>query len=66
MIKPRQLREVDPSDYTVDDTGVEYFDFTVGDGDEAVENKVVEVDFAVWDLTTGEMFGSSQEIGCTA
>ncbi len=63
VIEPRVPQVVDPSDYTVDDSGVEYYDFVVGDGDEAVVDKVVEINFALWDSSTLELIGSSDEIG---
>ena len=59
----RRLTEVAEEDYTVIDTGVKFYDIAVGDGDEVEDGRVVVLDFALWDLSTGQMMGASSEVG---
>lgn len=56
---PRQPIEVATTDFTDLADGLRYHDFTIGDGANAESGKVVSLDFAVWDMTTGELLGDS-------
>lgn len=51
-------REVAEEDYTVTDSGLQYFDFVAGEGSEAVTGDTLFVDYTGW-LTNGFIFDSS-------
>jgi FKBP-type peptidyl-prolyl cis-trans isomerase FkpA len=53
--EPRTVAE---DDYTVTDSGLKYYDFTDGSGDEAGPGDLVQVHYHGW-LESGELFDSS-------
>ena len=55
---PEAPTEVDADDYTTTDSGLQYFDFEVGDGPAPQEGQIVEVHYTGW-LEDGTMFDSS-------
>ena len=59
----RKPIEVAEEDYIVTESGLKYYDFTVGDGATPQEGQVVAINFALWDSVTGELFGSSDQVG---
>ena len=59
----RRITPVAEEDYTVTDAGLKLYDITVGDGDEVTDGRVAVLDFALWDLATGQMMGASDEVG---
>lgn len=40
--------EVDADEMTTNESGLQYFDLAVGDGDEAVKNSAVSTDYVIW------------------
>ena len=59
----RKPIEVAEGDYTETESGLKYYDFAVGDGASPQEGEVVAMNFALWDSVTGELFGSSDQVG---
>ncbi|MGB1251929.1 MAG: FKBP-type peptidyl-prolyl cis-trans isomerase [Candidatus Promineifilaceae bacterium] len=59
----RKPIEVAEADYTETESGLKYYDFVVGDGASAQDGEVVSINFALWDSVTGELFGSSDQVG---
>ncbi len=55
---PEAPTEIDPDDYVVSDTGLQYFDMVVGDGPELEEGQVATMHFSVW-LEDGTFIDSS-------
>lgn len=51
-------RTVAEADYTVTETGLKYYDFEVGTGEQAQNGDVVSVHYHGW-LTNGQLFDSS-------
>lgn len=64
LVEVRPVRkpiQVDEAMFETLESGVRVHDFAVGDGEEAVDGKVVNLDFAVWNAATGELFASSDD-----
>ncbi len=59
---PEAPTEVDEADYVTTDSGLQYYDFEVGDGPELSEGQEVVVDYTGW-LTDGTKFDSSLDRG---
>ena len=60
LIEIAPPRVVAENDYTVTTSGLKYFDFLVGTGDEAQPGKQVLVDYSGW-LEDGTLFDSSYQ-----
>lgn len=59
---PEAPTEVDEADYVVTDSGLQYFDMTVGDGDSPADGLVATMHFTIW-LEDGTKLGSTLDTG---
>lgn len=59
---PGEPAAVDEADYVTTDSGLKYYDFVVGEGDEATAGKTVSVHYTGW-LLDGDKFDSSLDRG---
>jgi peptidylprolyl isomerase len=62
VIPVQRATEVDEGDYTTTDSGLKYYDITVGDGATPAADEEVSVDFVAWG-PDGSQLGSSLENG---